>query len=751
MTRIQNELLIASMITSFSYIAILLFYTHGALLFGSDNSGFYSLYNFLQNPNPVTFMFTIGLILAAGNYYAGFYIGLFLSALLTVLGMYLLVFESFNGILDKSSLFKVGTLASVLYLFNPTAIVDTFKSFTANVYVTNAAFFLFLAELIRIWRSAKGGTQYRARDFFLLGIGLGVSASVFPNNIRTFVVGGLISIYLLILSLGSMHIRKPIIKHFFTALKMTCFALIGVFTGGLYSFLPMLQSVGAQVEMAKQGAISQGSTAFISGTFNTLLQVWRLLGVWAFPAGYAPYYSLYVSNTLVILMSFLWPVLAIGLPFLLSKGRERSITFPLLALMIIMIFWEKAANPPAGHLYSLIASHIPFGSELIPTYFLSALVLSKLYPFMAAFSIVAIYRYATRTNFLLHLKQYKVVKIAAFALIVGLLVAALPAFTGQVEGQYFNQNQKGYWIPSEYSAVRNFLDSNTGGTLLLPALSTYVQTSWGYQGSDYFYNSYFAPSKVYSSSSFGGGYASTSGVSDYYNLTSISLVPSTNRVNMNLDFNDSNVVVSGAHANLTKSQITVYQSTGNIIQISFEFPKPVDISNATFVDAVFGLVNWTSIKNLINQGAVWIGLASDNIVGWYVLGSTTDNSYVANLNGSLNLYLKVGSPDKPFPASTYDASRVTGMIIKINSLTTKISLPLPSLYTVNGYSVNPAWLSSLQKYGIHYLLLDTSIVSGVVASNQNVSSILATLGANGIVRLIYNGTFIELWEVNYPD
>ena len=171
MLRIRDEL-IAALLISLSYISILLYYTHGALLWGGDYFGYFSAYNFLSYPDPSSFIYAIASISSAGNYYAGFYIYLFLSALLTLLGMYLLVYESFSGIFDKKALFRMGTIASLLYLFNPTSIVYNFSSFTANVFVTNAAFFLFLAMLIRIWRLTKEGSPYQTRDFLLLGLRL---------------------------------------------------------------------------------------------------------------------------------------------------------------------------------------------------------------------------------------------------------------------------------------------------------------------------------------------------------------------------------------------------------------------------------------------------------------------------------------------------------------------------------------------------------------------------------------------------
>ena len=65
--------------------------------------------------------------------------------------------------------------------------------------------------------------------------------------------------------------------------------------------------------------------------------------------------------------------------------------------------------------------------------------------------------------------QTFVMKIVAIAIITGLLLSALPAFTGQLEGNFFNESQKGSWIPADYSNVRSYLNSHNVGSTLVAA------------------------------------------------------------------------------------------------------------------------------------------------------------------------------------------------------------------------------------------------------------------------------------------
>src|SRR5207247_3308012 len=117
-------------------------------LFGSDNVGVYSASQLAQDQSPDTLIFVAGIILALGNFYVGFYLALFLSSLLVIVGVYKLTITLFVGRLNETSITIAGVVSGLLYLFNPTALTVDFESFTKNVYVSQAAFLLFLIELV---------------------------------------------------------------------------------------------------------------------------------------------------------------------------------------------------------------------------------------------------------------------------------------------------------------------------------------------------------------------------------------------------------------------------------------------------------------------------------------------------------------------------------------------------------------------------------------------------------------------------
>ncbi|HVH15856.1 MAG TPA: hypothetical protein VNA15_09095 [Candidatus Angelobacter sp.] len=304
------------------YIFLLLFYTGGALLYGGDNAGYYSAYQSLVDPTPSTAIFGLGMILAGGNYYFGFYLTLFACSFLVSAGILYLTKAFFEGFFAERQVIMMGYVASFLYLFNPVSLTNTFQSFTQNVYITNSGFVVFLIGVVRLWKSMGRGVGFRARDSLVMGAGLGLSSGVFPTNVRTFITGGLILAYFLMLGLlfGSPHVS--FLRRFAIAVKGATLGAAGSILGGFYILWPELQNFSSFLSAANQGASNTAST-FFQGSFNQLPEVFRLLGVWSFPTDYAPYHDLYFRNPVVVAGSFLWPILAIGVPLLICRRSHR--------------------------------------------------------------------------------------------------------------------------------------------------------------------------------------------------------------------------------------------------------------------------------------------------------------------------------------------------------------------------------------------------------------------------------------------
>ena len=737
---------------SLFYVVLLLIYTHGALLFGSDNVGVYSVSQLTQDQSPNTLMFVTGIALAFGNFYVGFYVALFLSSLLVIVGVYKLTDELFRGRLGDHSITAAGLVGALLYLFNPTALTVDFESFTTNVYVSQAAFLLFLIELVRYWRASRRGLPFRLRDGLMMGVGLGLSVELFPNNIRILTVGMLLFGYFTVLSIIPSHRSMKIPFNVSSRLRTLITCLGGAFLAGSYSFLPVLMNVGLYVQIAAEGAAREGGIQLFQGSFNALPQVIRLLGVWAFPTNYAPYHTLYFDNSIVTVSSYFWPVLAIGLPLILARRTSRGVILPVVALMIGMVFWEKAGNPPLGEIYTFLVAHLPLGDQLIPTFLLSTLVLSKLYAVMAGYSIVSL-SLVLRTR-LGRIRMPRLVKawvpIATGSLLVAiLLIAAWPAFNGQVEGQYFDENVKGFWVPSEYQTVRAYLESQTGNALLLPATGVYVQTNWGYQGAIRFYDAYFAPKEVFTLTDFGGGYASPNALEPYRTLVR-PVGASSNATLLNDNYS---IFVANANSTITSDHLEIGPVSSELSsspwQVNLGFSHALNLSSFTYLAVRIAGLDQTLVKSLIANQQLWLGVVSSNLVGWYIIDGSS-NSYSTILGSdTTTFYLLMGSPDLPSNSVSYNASNVTGVIIQLPSSSTSISMAMPQVYTVSGFSVESAWKQAIASYGIRYLVLDWSMVEGNTSSYSYLRGSLTLAQSAGVLTSEYSGHYLAVFRTNF--
>jgi hypothetical protein len=733
------------------YVLILLFYTGGALLYGGDNAGYYSAYQALVDPTPNTAIFGLGMILAGGNYYLGFYLTLFVCSFLVSVGMFYFTKEIFEKFFVERQIILAGYVAALLYLFNPVSLSNTFQSFTSNVYITNSGFLVFLIGVVRLWKSMRTGIGFRTRDGLVMGIGLGLSSDVFPNNIRIMVIGGLILAYFVTLGVlfGASSLRFS--QRIRVGLEGATLAVAGSLAGGLYILLPEFQNLSSFMSAASQG-ISNTPAIIYQGSFNQLPQVFRLLGLWSFSTDYAPYHDLYFSNTLVVAASFLWPLLAIGIPLLISERNHRGTIVALEVLVLSMLFWEKAGNPPFGQFYAFVISRLIVANALIPTYFLSTVVLSKLYPVLAAYSIVSVSIYFSHK---VHSRRRSLQRLGSYVpflfLLFLLLVAATPVFSGQVEGQYFNSSIKGFRVPVDYQVIKNYLLSHEAPALVFPATGTYLQTDWGYQGGNYFYKAYFAPTSIYCQDSFGGGYASHSALGLYEQLM-LPLVAGQNSTR--IPYNYSEITTYNSAINASHNKILLFpaidSSPDHHVQLQFHMAYPLDVTGSAYIELKFATGNQTFLKNIADVGGFSIGVASGGAVGWYLVG-TSSNSYLETYNnGTTIAYLMIASPDKPWTASFYDPSNVTDLIFQFPAGGIRITLTSPTVYVVKDFSVSTRWITMVKDYNIRYLIVDKSLIDGNVTSYGYVNRAVDIFQSTGLATSVYRGDSVTLMKLNFP-
>ncbi len=733
------------------WLSIILFYTRGGLLVGGDWPGYYDAFMAIKTGNPNAIIYGIGLLLANGNVYSGFYIGTFIGICLNLMALSYFLAVLFDEWREKVALYVI---ASILYAFNMFSVYNTFKSIVGLASINIAGLLLFLAQIIRFYRYMNSSYNFAKLDCFLMGFGIAVSSAVPPNSFRILLMEGLIVIALLSLTLIKRTVKRaPALSVNNINKVITKLALVAsvAVLGMLYWEVPFFLSFKESIETALYAAETHGLTSFPHAPYASLINTFRIFGVWAFPTGYCPYHNLYFQDPLITITSFMWPVTALGLSTLLASRDQRSKILSLVVLSLLVISWDTADNPPVGPMNKLIASLTPVLVAFFPTYFLSGTLLPILYITLSTYVIARVLELLSdfKKKVSSHPRRIPTAAVTAILLMAVLLIPDMPFFTGESLGQYFDPSIRGIWIPQDYFEARNILSNAKGKVLILPSLTTYVQTSWGYQGSSYFYYVFFernSPIVPQNPIFRTGGYTlyNPKASSLYFSLTTPPLQANTSSIDvMGLDYDK--ITVWGAKYVQTAGNLTIYNAEAGHIDISIPTLHPYDATPYQFF--VLKIRLYPAEPSLIDSGKLWIGISSPGTIGWYILGSTS-NTYFVN-DSEVTISMRIGSPDKPWPASTYDPSNITGIILRIRTdglpprfqkLTLSISLGLAHP------TINRSQLDLWTSYGIEYLLIDKSIVQGSAVDPLMYNNAINMLISSGFLRPVYIGRYIELYR-----
>lgn len=534
-----------------AYVMIILFWTHGRLLFGQDVAGIYNTYDWSGSIGGLAEVTVLAL--CASNVYLAFYVTTFLLALGCATAMYALA-RIFTRPLSRTTSRCVAYVSAMLLLFNPWATESTFLSLISNVDIQRLGFLVFLVgSLLACERVARGQTVFRSGA--MAGIGLGFALLPFPNYFRLWAAVVGIEAILFLASLWQVwHLRGfrwVLGKYLRFALLMT--ALAAALTA-LY-IQPVLQDASAYVHLAQAGAADKSSLFFETGSFNVALNELRNFNGWEFP--YVVYYSWYQGTSVLALASLGWPILALGVTTVLAPAEIRKRVLLVAGLLLAVIFYDKASNPPLGGAWIYVANNFRSSLQLFPTGVLSDLSLSIFYPVLCGLAIclaalrippAAAALVATLSRRVSSLRKprsastpeamgpsrrhphSRTVSLSALGtwgtgiFLAGLLVgSAFPVFDGFAETYSYNSDVQdgGFYIPQTYFNARALLRQMGGNVLLLPPTTSnpYVTTSWDWSGEIGFYPSFFLPVPIITLNSFGGTYADPSQWSEFENLT----------------------------------------------------------------------------------------------------------------------------------------------------------------------------------------------------------------------------------------
>lgn len=504
------------------YISLILLYTRGSLLFNGDHVGFYHLSkNLFTTPNGI--LEGVSLFLSYHNFYVAFYLFTFFSMIVALTSAFYFSTQTLKYFLPRKLVKIAALISSFFYVITPYVLVDYYNTFLGNISITSSFFTLFLGFMIGSYEFYQTNRNKFSLMLLSGAVSLGLSVTLFPNDIRTLLVGGIIFLAFIIFIVLKTILVKQKVPILNIVISIAIFLSVAT-VSSLFITFSMFINIGSQLNTASVASTNFSNLAFYTGSFNTIPWVIRLLGQWSFPTGFVSYNMIYFRLDIVNIASFFWPILALFVPLIFAYRRMKNRFFLifLMFLVICSIFWEKGGNPPFGFIWYYINSRLPFGYELIPTGTLTKEFLSKIYPVFVTLSIFLIFDYMKRLmkySKLTVIKKIGVIIIPIF-LASMLVIAEAPVFDGQLEINSANSSKGGFFIPQEYSVVRNYVLKHPGNILILPGATTYVTFSWNYSGSSFFYNQFFNPVKVTTNQNYGGSYGSVKEINAYINITS---------------------------------------------------------------------------------------------------------------------------------------------------------------------------------------------------------------------------------------
>jgi len=756
-SKIKNRLIRFSLIAftiTFIWNLTILFYTKGRILVGGDWVGYYDAFSAIKTGIPNAIIYGIGLLLAKGNVYIGFYLGISIGLFLNIIALFYFLNKLFA---DWQSRVSPYIIAGIFYSFNMFALYNTFKSIVGIAEVANAGVLIFFAQIIKFYRYIIAGAEFSKWDCILMGIGIAVSSRVPPNSFRILLAESIVMVILFAYAFIKGYVRKifdinSFLRKFLNKLlQVISIALLGM----LYWEIPFFSTFKESIETAFYAMHAKSYLNVLNAPYAKLINVFRILGVWAFPTGYCPYHMLYYHDPLITVTSFMWPIMALGLPMLLAEKKERSQILILISFSLAIISWDMADNPPVGPLNKFIVTYFPLILGFFPTYFLSGTFLPLIYVVLATFTTVKI------IEFICHMLRKDAFKIRnkflktifSSLLVFLLIIPSIPFFNGSALGQYFDPNIKGIWIPEEYFDVKNVVLQYQGAILIWPSLTTYIQTSWGYQGAANFYNEFFAPKNIITPQNpifKAGGYTffNPSSRNIYINLSKPPLKPGVSW-NIKRLIDEKHMQIWGASYEVSGDIIKITISDSDHIDIVLPFLYAVNISNFQFLVLELSFKPSSYMEDLAALGGFWVGvLSADGMAGWYICGSSSNTYFV--VNSSISIFLLINYPDKPWPASYYNSSNIVAIIIRLFTHSFKkydeVFLSLKSIkiaFSDIDFSIINIW----KRFKIKYILFDKSLVDGAYINPKIYDFALDRLKKEKILRPVFLGKYIELYEI----
>lgn len=749
--------LVVALASTLALLGVVLYYTHGALLYGVDYSGTYSISVLLVQPHPDYLLPAVAVEVAGGNIYVGFYLamgaGMFLGAYL----VQVLAREFFLGACTEGELVAVEAFAALTYVFSPVELLLHYTSLFQATLLSVAGLLLFLVLLTRLWRRAVRGARLPRSEALAMAAAMVLSnPQSFPDAARVFglELGGIALVLLAAAVLRRREHRSlRSVRDLFRreALYAVPFGVVA-FLLELRSYLGSIAAVGGTV-----GQVASGYEGFSSPSYDPLPYVLRLVVARNFSL--QSYSGWYAGTGAVAVAAYALPLLSLVAAPLVAWRLRRQLLARVAGLEVVLLLgvaWDSSSNPPLGPVVGPLEASVPLGPTLLPPGSFAVLLDSKFFPLLAGFSVVLIAGWMVRairgpagapgafggpnqgddrpiaassSTGRIRRAASRTLPAAFVLLVAGVvLFASLPIFDGAEFPRIGGEASPGQFLPSDYLQVEKILAGAGSNSVLLPSIQPYFETDWGYDGASSFYLDANVPSKVIVPA-YWGAYAA--------------LLPQTAAIYSQ----DTQVILPGtlAPGNFSVAPQTYWFPDG--FSSVYRTPAPLDLSNVSWLVVETAVRNVSEVRDLIAAGQLFLtvgNLTAENDTAWWAVGVGHASIDQLLPNGLLEVQVLLADPN----ALAFDASKVTTIALEVPNMNLSSDPGFGSLgvWQAPSSEVSPLWAQAMAAAGVQFLMVDASLLPETALDKPAyVTSCVRALEADGAVP-VFLGSTLQLYR-----
>lgn len=258
-------------------------------------------------------------------------------------------------------------------------------------------------------------------------------------------------------------------------LLLTFFSILSFFIFNAYYILPAFSQIvlkydeGIQKSGGLSGFVNWASMISANASYINLMRLQGIAEWYDNPEH--PYSKVFLTNPILILASFIWPVLIFLSLFLAKKKEKIRIVSYFMIVYLVGIFFTSGTHPPFGFLYTIFLKYIPGGVAFRSPYFKFAPSIFLASSFLIAFFIC---------NF-----QGKTKKVVFFIMLAIILAYHFPYFTGNFfswRKGFSARNKIPQYVYEFGKWAENDMKQNSRILLLPPANPNwqYDVYEWGY-------------------------------------------------------------------------------------------------------------------------------------------------------------------------------------------------------------------------------------------------------------------------------